>query len=237
MPTPALSQSVLSVELHAHSAASYDGRDSVDMLLERAAEADLDALAVTDHDEVSANQTLLDRAPAYGLVGIPGIEVSSAAGHVLGLNVTEAVDPGLSFAETIERIRDQGGIAVVPHPFQEMRSGVLANISKAELREADAIEVYNSRLVTGYSNRQARRFADRYDLPITAGSDAHVSDMVGRAVTLVDTDERTADGICRAVSDGRTTLQTRRTPWLVSFRQAVGNTRRRVRLALDGLFQ
>ena len=74
-------------------------------------------------------------------------------------------------------------------------------------------------------------------MPITAGSDAHVSDMVGRAVTLVDTDDRTAGGICEAVADGRTTLQTRRTPWLVSFRQAVGNTRRRVRLALEGLLR
>ncbi|WP_436932160.1 CehA/McbA family metallohydrolase [Halosimplex halobium] len=227
---------MLSVEFHAHSAASYDGRDSVEMLLERAAAVGLDALAVTDHDEVSANPELLERAPEYGLVGIPGIEISSAAGHVLGLNVDEAVEPGLSFAETLDRIRDQGGIAVVPHPFQEMRSGVLANIEKSELREADAVEVYNSRLVTGYSNRQARRFAERYGLPITAGSDAHVSDMVGRAVTLVDADEPTADAICEAVVDGRTTLQTRRTPWLVSARQAYGNTRRRVRLALDSLF-
>jgi len=228
---------VLSVELHAHSAASYDGRDSVDMLLEQAAAADLDGLAVTDHDEIGANAELVERAPEYGLVGIPGIEVSSAAGHVLGLNVTEAVEPGLPFAETIDRIRDQGGTAVVPHPFQELRSGVLANIEKAELREADAIEVYNSRLVTGYSNRQARRFAERYDVPMIAGSDAHVSDMVGRAVTLVDADEPTAEAICEAVVDGRTALQTRRTPWLVSARQAYGNTRRRVRLALNGLFR
>jgi len=228
---------VLSVELHAHSSASYDGRDSVDMLLERAAEVGLDALAVTDHDEVSGGLEVAERAAEYGLVGIPGVEVSSAAGHVLGLNVTERIDPGLPFAETVERIRDLGGIAVVPHPFQEMRSGVLANISRSELLAVDALEVYNSRLVTGYSNRQARRFAERNGMPITAGSDAHVSDMVGRAVTLVDTDDRTAGGICEAVADGRTTLQTRRTPWLVSFRQAVGNTRRRVRLALEGLLR
>ena len=226
---------MLSVELHAHSAASYDGRDSVEILLERAAEVGLDALAVTDHDEISASVRAADLAPEYDLVGIPGIEISSAAGHVIGLNVTDLIEPGLSFSETLHQIRQQGGIAVVPHPFQEMRSGVLANISKGALRDADAIEVYNSRLVTGYSNRQARRFAERHGLPITAGSDAHVSDMIGRAVTIVDADERTADSICDAVADGRTTLQTRRTPWLVSARQAVGNTRRRIRLALNAL--
>ena len=226
---------MLSVELHAHSAASYDGRDSVDSLLERAAEVGLDALAVTDHDEFSASELAVQKAPDYGLVGIPGIEISSAAGHVIGLGVSKGVDPGLPFGETLDRIREAGGIAVVPHPFQEMRSGVIENVSRDELATADAIEVYNSRLVTGYSNRQARRFAKRRGLPMTAGSDAHVSDMVGRAVTVVDAEERTSESICEAIEAGRTTLQTRRTPWSVSFRQAVGNTRRRVRLFVNGL--
>jgi len=226
---------VYAVELHAHSAASYDGRDSVERLLARASEVGLDALAVTDHDEIEASLQAVERAPEYGLVGIPGMEVSSGAGHVLALNVTEAVPPGLSFRETLARIRDQGGIAVVPHPYQEMRSGVMDAVGPDELAEADAIEVYNSRLVTGYSNRQADRFATERGLPKTAGSDAHVAEMVGRAVTLVDAEERTAPSICAAIREGRTALQTRRTPFRVSLRQAVGNTRRRVRLFLSGL--
>jgi len=227
---------VYAAELHAHSAASDDGRDPAERLLERASERGLDALAVTDHDEIEASKCAAETASDYGLVGIVGIEVSTAAGHVLGLGVEEAIEPGLSFGETVAQIRDQGGVAVVPHPFQEMRNGVMANISHDQLREADAIEVYNSRLVTGWSNRQARRFAVRHGLPMTAGSDAHVSDMVGRAVTLVDAEERSSASICAAIREGRTTLRTRRTPFPVSFRQAVGNTRRRVRLFLEGLF-
>ena len=91
--------------------------------------------------------------------------------------------------------------------------------------------------MTGYSNRQAHRFAGRRGLPVTAGSDAHVSDMVGRAVTVVDAEERSAGSVCDAIEAGRTTLRTRRTPWRVSFRQAVGNTRRRLRLFVNGLFE
>ena len=225
------------VELHAHSAASYDGRDSVERLLARASEVGLDALAVTDHDEITASLRAVERAADYDLVAIPGMEISSAAGHVLGLNITEAVDPGLSFAETLDRIHEQGGIAVVPHPYQEMRSGVMDKIGPDELATADAIEVYNSRLVTGYSNRQADRFATRRGLPKTAGSDAHVAEMVGRAVTLVDAEECTADSLCEAIRDGRTVLQTERTPFRVSLRQAAGNTRRRARLFVSGLFE
>ena len=228
---------VYAVELHAHSAASYDGRDSVERLLARANEVGLDGLAVTDHDEIRASLQAVERAAEYDLVGIPGMEISSAAGHVIGLDITEAVPPGLPFRETLGRIHEQGGIAVVPHPYQEMRNGVMAEIGPDELAEADAIEVYNSRLVTGYSNRQADRFATKQGLPKTAGSDAHVAEMVGRAVTLVDAEERTASSICAAIRERRTALQTRRTPFRVSLRQAVGNPRRRVRLFLAGLLE
>ncbi len=218
---------MLSVELHAHSEASYDGRDPVERLLERAQTVGLDGLAVTDHDAIEASLEAAELAPEYDLVGIPGMEVTSAAGHVLALGVRELVPEGLSFAETLDRTHDLGGVAVVPHPFQTSRSGVLANISEDELAEADAIEIYNSRLLTGRANRRAERFARRRGLPMTAGSDAHIAEMVGQAVTHVDTDERRADAILEAVREGRTTVEGRRTPFYISFRQAAGGVKRR----------
>jgi len=218
---------VLSVELHAHSEASYDGRDPVERLLERAQTVGLDGLAVTDHDAIEASLAAADLAPEYDLVGIPGMEVTSAAGHMLALGVRELVPEGLPFAETLDRIHDLGGVAVVPHPFQTSRSGVLANISEDDLAAADAIEIYNSRLLTGRANRRAERFARRRGLPVTAGSDAHIADMVGRAVTHVDTDERTTAAILEAVRGGRTTVEGRRTPFYISFRQAAGGVKRR----------
>ena len=226
---------MLSVELHCHSALSYDGRDPVDLLLEQAAAVGLDAIAVTDHDEIDASLSAVDLAPDYGLVGIPGMEVTSAAGHVLGLGITEAVPPGLEFRETVERIRDQGGLAVVPHPFQRSRHGVAAHVSRAELADVDAIEVYNSRLLTGLANRWARRFAERNGLPMTAGSDAHISEMVGQAVTRVDADERSVDGVLRAVEAGKTTVIGKRTPWRISLRQFGGGVGRRIVSGIRGL--
>jgi predicted metal-dependent phosphoesterase TrpH len=226
---------VLSVELHAHSSLSYDGRDPVDLMLEQAAAVGLDALAVTDHDEIAASLDAAEKAADYGLVGIPGMEVSSAAGHVLALGVSERVPAGLSFAETLDRIREQGGVAVVPHPFQKSRSGVMANIDEFELADADAIEVYNSRLLTGRGNRKARRFAERHDLPQTAGSDAHISEMVGQAVTRIGADERSSAAVLDAIRDGRTTVEGKRTPWHVSFRQAAGGAKRRVKNRLGEL--
>ncbi|MFB6095282.1 MAG: PHP domain-containing protein [Halodesulfurarchaeum sp.] len=227
---------MLSVELHAHSSLSHDGRDPVEMLLEQAAAVGLDALAVTDHDAFAASQEAVALAPEYDLIGIPAMEVTSTAGHVLAMGIAEQVPSQLSFLETIEAIRDAGGIAIVPHPFQKSRSGVAANVPEATLRQSDAIEVYNSRLLTGRANRRARSFAEREGVPQTAGSDAHIAEMVGQAVTAVDPAEPTAEGIVDAIRAGNTSVEGRRTPWHISFRQAAGGAKRRVRNRLSDIF-
>ena len=219
---------MLSVELHCHSALSYDAHDPVELLLEQAAGVGLDAIAVTDHDEIDASLRAAELARNYDLVGIPGIEVSSAAGHVLGLGVREAIPPGLTFMETVDRIRGQDGIVVVPHPFQSSRHGVAPHVTEGELASADAIEVYNSRLLTGLANRWAESFAVEHGMPMTAGSDAHISEMVGQAVTRVDTDERDPWAILEAIRDGKTEVVGKRTPWRISLRQFGGGIRRRV---------
>ena len=227
---------MLSVELHCHSALSHDGRDPVDMLLEQAAAIGLDAIAVTDHDEIAASIDAANVAEQYGLVGIVGMEVTSAAGHILALGIEEAVPSGLSYDETLERIHEQGGIAVVPHPFQSSRHGVAAHISDDQLASADAIEVYNSRLLTGRANRQAERFATAHGVPKTAGSDAHISEMVGQAVTEVGADDHSVEAILDAICEGRTSVVGQKTPWRISFRQAAGGAKRRVQRRLREIF-
>lgn len=221
---------MIAAELHTHSAASHDGRDPIELLLEQARAVQLDALAVTDHDSIEASLEAAELAPEYGLIGIPGIEISSAVGHVLGLGVTDIIPPGLSYGETLSRIRDQGGAAVIPHPFQPSRSGIAPNVTRDELATADAIEVYNSRLITGRANRKAEAFARSRNLSMTAGSDAHISEMVGQAVTLIDSHPGDgATGLIDAIRDGQTVVEGKRTPWHISFRQAAGGVKRRIR--------
>jgi len=219
---------VLSVELHTHSELSHDGRDPIELLLDQAAALDLDAIAVTDHDEIEASKRAAELAPDYGLVGIVGMEVTSAAGHVLAFGVEDLVPAGLSFGDTLDHVHDQGGIAVVPHPFQKSRHGVAPHVADDQLAAADAIEVYNSRLLTGRANRKAERFARDHDVPQTAGSDAHISEMVGQAVTEVGANDRSAEAVLDAIVGGRTSVIGQRTPWHISLRQAAGGVKRRV---------
>jgi predicted metal-dependent phosphoesterase TrpH len=157
-------------------------------------------------------------------------------GHVLALGVSEVVPAGLSFPDTLDRIRDLGGVAVVPHPFQKSRHGVGPHVSRETLATADAIEVYTSRLLTGLANRRAEQFARQQGLPMTAGSDAHIAEMVGQAPTQVGTDERSAEAVLDAIREGRTSFEGKRTPWRVSFRQAAGGVKRRVQRRVSDFF-
>lgn len=219
---------VLRAELHTHSSLSHDGRDTIELILGQAEAVGLDALAITDHDAVAASTEAAEKASEYGLIGVPGIEVSSQAGHILGIGVSELIPKGKSFEETIDLIHDAGGIAILPHPFQKSRHGVGPNVPADVLATADAIEVYNSRLLTGRGNRQARKFAEMHDMPMTAGSDAHISEMVGQAVTAIDTNDHTMSGLVNAIRDGRTHIEGKRTPWRISLRQAAGGAKRRI---------
>ncbi len=224
---------MLAVELHSHSAGSYDGRDSVERMLEHASANGLDAIAITDHDVIDESLRATEIADEYGLVAIPGLEVTSRAGHVLALGVDELVPAGQSFADTVEAIHDQGGTAIVPHPYQDLRRGVLANATEDELTIADGIEVFNSRYFTGRTNRQARDLALERGLPMTAGSDAHIAEMVGRGTTLVDAEDRTVDAILAAIREGRTEIDGTRTPLRISLRQIGATAKRQAKKQLD----
>jgi predicted metal-dependent phosphoesterase TrpH len=227
--------SVLNVRIdpHVHSDASYDGTDSVELILEQAAEIGLDAVVVTDHDEISESLRAAELAPLYGLVGIPGVEVSTSEGHLLALGVEEMPPTRRPLAETVEWVRDAGGVAIVPHPFQRSRHGVPKRIFAAldDGERPDALEVYNSWLFTGYKNLRAKRFATAHDYPGVAGSDAHTVPFVGRAYTEISLRDvsranLTADVILDAIRDGDTVVRGRRQPIPVSARHyAIGAAR------------
>ncbi len=212
------------IDPHVHSEASYDGHEPVDLLLEYAREIDLDGIVVTDHDEIDESLRAAELAPEFGLVGVPGVEVSTAHGHLLAIGVEECPAAGRPLDATIAEIHALGGAAVVPHPFQRSRHGVRKRhlVDEAGF---DALEVYNSMVFTGYRNRRARRFADARRYPGVGASDAHYLPNVGRAYTEMDVTgagsvaEMTAEHVVDAIRDGSTEIRGKRTPIVRSTRQ------------------
>jgi predicted metal-dependent phosphoesterase TrpH len=197
----------VAIDPHVHSTDSYDAATPVEALLEAAVGAGLDGVVVTDHDAVRESRRAADLAADYGLIGIPGVEVSTADGHLLALGVREVPAPGQPLPATARAVRERGGVAVVPHPFQWWRHGVRAGA----IADVDAIETYNAHTLFGVRNRQAARFAAREGLPGVAGSDAHSADLVGRAYTVVEAAARTPAAVVRAIGAGRTVARGGRT--------------------------
>ncbi|SNZ06224.1 Predicted metal-dependent phosphoesterase TrpH, contains PHP domain [Natronoarchaeum philippinense] len=212
----------IAIDPHVHSEQSYDGREPVELILAHASAIGLDGVVITDHDEIAASRRAAELAEEFGLVGIPGVEVSTAEGHLLAIGVDQRPVKGMSLEKTIEIVREDGGAAIVPHPFQRSRHGV----RKRNLTDCDAIEVFNSMVFTGYRNRRARAFASRNDYPAVGASDAHYLPFVGRAyteITLGDTElaRPDVDGevVVDAIRSGATRIQGKRTPITRSIRQ------------------
>lgn len=182
-----MSEKSITIELdsHIHSEGSYDGKEPVDLILEHSNDIELDAIAITDHDNIDKSLEAYEKSEEFeDVIVIPGIEVSSKHGHVIGLGVEEDIESGLSYSETVERIRDQDGVVLVPHPFQSTRHGV----RKKHIDDCDAVEIYNAWFFTGFQNKRARKFAEGNDYPKVGSSDAHTISMIGRAYTEVKID-------------------------------------------------
>ncbi len=181
-------------DLHMHTIYSYDGTASVPAVLKRAGQIGLDVIAITDHDEIAGSLKALELAPKYDVEVIPAIEVTTAEGDLLALNVTEKIHRDLPLIETILKVSECGGFCIAPHPMaggMGMKSLSAYSILKA-LRNPDvaqtliAIETYNATAIDKMSNRYARILAERLDITQTASSDAHVVEAIGLGTTEFD---------------------------------------------------
>jgi predicted metal-dependent phosphoesterase TrpH len=168
------------VDLHMHTTWSHDCSIDVDELIDHAEEEGLGAIAVTDHNVIGGALEAVERARGRKLIVIPGEEVKTdGQGEVIGLFLKEEVPRGMSFAETVDAIRTQGGLVYVPHPFDRLHAIPDAATLHRHLAEVDVFEVYNARLLFEGYNDEALRFARKYNLTAGAGSDAHVLQGVG----------------------------------------------------------
>jgi predicted metal-dependent phosphoesterase TrpH len=214
----------LRIDLHLHTNYSRDANTTLEEAIHYAKKKHLDGIAVTDHDTVEGARKL---AQERDFLVIPGIEVSSRHGHVLGLNITEPIPPRLDIAETAERIRLLGGLAVIAHPTVVIKTGLGTRIDSAS--GIDAVEVINaSALPFSLSIYLSRRLALRLRLPETAGSDSHYPDEIGSAYTIIDADPN-RDDVIEAIRKGRTEPFGKPISWMNRIERGTENVRRMLR--------
>jgi len=163
--------------LHVHTGYSFDSNSSPKEIVDKAIKEGIDCLAITDHGEVKGALEAMEYAKGKPILIIPGIEVKSKEGDVLGLNVKEKIPNGLSAKETIRKIKEQGGFVIIPHPF-----GLFCKFRgnlKELIKEIDAIEILNASIF-GNGNEIAKKFAKENNLPFTVGTDSHFPNFIGK---------------------------------------------------------
>ena len=180
-------------DLHMHTDHSHDCAVPVADLLDYAEAQGLGAIAITDHNVFAGAQEAVQLARGRDLVVIPGEEIKTQKGEVIGLFLAEKIERGLPMADTIAAIREQGGVVYLPHPFDRLHTIPDAPTLHRHLPEIDVFEVYNARLLFEGFNDEALRYARKYNLTMGAGSDAHVLQGVGTGLVRMRAFENAAE--------------------------------------------
>ncbi len=172
----------LTLDLHLHTAGSWDCLSDPEAVLAAALSKGYDRIAITDHNRLGVALRMAERHPDRI---IPGEEVKTAEGiDVIGLYLSEEIPRGTPAEETIARIRDQGGIPYLPHPYAGGKGGG-GRLAERLGTLCDVVETFNARLHDRAMNDRARSLADRLDRLRGAGSDAHTVGEGGNAVVRV----------------------------------------------------
>ena len=151
----------------------------LEQIVERCLEVGINCIAVADHNTIAGASKLKEIAPFKVIIAE---EVLTPVGEIMGLFLSEAIPRALSPQETISRIRSQGGLVVIPHPYGRSLPWNVNPLTSTEiLSQVDIIETFNSRTPFSNGNDKAWKLAKEYGKAASAGSDAHTLGEIGRA--------------------------------------------------------
>ncbi len=165
------------IDFHIHSGASSDCFMKIDKIIETAKKRGLDGIAIVDHHKIGDFRQKFDD----DFVLIRGEEILTRGGEIIALNISESIKSFQSVEDTIDRIKEQGGTIILPHPFCFWRKGTVFAYKK--IKAPFVMEVLNGMAYFNFENNFSAYIAKKNNLPVCAGSDAHRYKDIGRAYT------------------------------------------------------
>ena len=188
------------VDMHVHTRHSPDSLNPPEGILAAMDARGIGRVVICDHNRIEGALRLRDRAPERVLVGE---EVKTAEGpDVIGILLTELIPRGTPLRETCERIRAQGGVVYIPHPFDTRRSGA-GELLDSIADVVDVVEAHNARTFRRELNELGERWARRAGKLLGAGSDAHTLAEIGAAFVEVPPFDPSRDSLLSALGRGR----------------------------------
>ena len=170
---------MLKADLHIHTEYSMDCDTPLEKIIDRCLWIGINCIAVADHGTVEGALKMQSIAPFTVIVAE---EILTPYGEIMGMFLKESIPSGLSVHETISRIKAQGALVCIPHPFDIFRQSALnTKILEDMAGQVDVVEVFNSRNPILHSSNKAQFFARKYSIPGSAGSDAHIISEIGKA--------------------------------------------------------
>ena len=187
------------IDLHCHTHVSGDSVTPIEAIPARCRKVKIAVQSITDHWEVWGAQRLKAQVEGRagrdddGLTIIVGEEIKTDEGELIGLFLQERVEPGLSPEETVRQIKAQGGLVLLPHGFDPLKFVRLRPAARERIADSiDIVETFNAHVSGPRWNRAAAEWAAAHGKPMSAGSDAHTLDTIGRA--WVETPARPIEG-------------------------------------------
>ena len=197
---------MLKVDLHMHTHFSRDSGAPSKSIVDRCVKMGLNYIAVTDHNTIRGALEVQSIAPFPVIVGE---EIKSSAGDIIGLFLKEEIPKGLSPLETVDSIKSQGGLVMVPHPFDRLRpSAIKYDALREILPYVDIMEAFNAHDLLMRDNERAASFTHEHNLVAAAVSDSHTPLELGRTYMEVPDFDGTPGGFKDSLAQA--TLVTRR---------------------------
>ena len=170
---------LIKADLHVHTCYSIDSLTPLERIAEHCPRVGIDCIAVADHNTIAGALRLREIAPFKVIVAE---EILTSAGEIIGFFLSEEIPKGLSPQEAISRIRKQGGLVGIPHPFGRSLPWSTNLLTSPEiLSQIDIIEAFNSRTPFSSGNAKASKLAREQGKAASAGSDAHTLGEIGHA--------------------------------------------------------
>lgn len=169
--------------MHLHTQYSIDSWLKLDTIIKVCQKKGINAVAVTDHGTIEGAERLREKIEKENakIKVIIGEEIFTSNGEVIGLFLKERIPYLLSPEETIRRIKEQGGLVYIPHPFIPLIANSLGRELYEFRTEIDIIEVLNARSFFRKSGKRASQFAQNHKIATAVGSDAHTCFEIGNA--------------------------------------------------------
>lgn len=188
------------IDLHIHSSYSPDGISDPKMIVRYAKKLGLEGIAIADHNQIKGSLIACSEGEKKDILVVKAIEVTSAQGHILGYGVSDRIKENMQVEETIETIRNLGGLAVAPHPFRFWSGLGRKNITSHTF---DAIEAFNARCLAK-NNKKSLALAQSLSVGVTGGSDAHRLNEIGRGITVLDLPYDDEGNLLEEIRKGKT---------------------------------